>query len=223
MIIGISDVHGKLEALSVLSEVLSVADLVVLSGDITHFGSVHDAERVIESIRRLNETVFAVSGNCDYPEVDHWLVRKGISLHGRCIVMDQIALIGVGGSLPAPGGTPNEYSEKELGFFLEEAARDLPQDKTVVMVSHQPPFNTVCDLVHGRHVGSLEVRKFIEKYQPALCLCGHIHEGRGVGSIGRTKVANPGPLRDGTYMRAEVDSGVRSLRLVRGHSILWSG
>jgi hypothetical protein len=31
-----------------------------------------------------------------------------------------------------------------------------------------------------------------EKYQPDLCRAGHIHEGKGVNTIGRTTIINPG-------------------------------
>jgi Icc-related predicted phosphoesterase len=56
----------------------------------------------------------------------------------------------------------------------------------------------------GRHVGSESVRAFIETVQPLLCFTGHIHEGRGMDSIGRTKVVNPGPLWTGNYAYARV-------------------
>jgi len=40
--------------------------------------------------------------------------------------------------------------------------------------------------------GSAAVREAIEKYQPLLGLHGHIHESRGVTTIGRTVAINPG-------------------------------
>ncbi|MEM2929882.1 MAG: hypothetical protein QW797_03360 [Thermoproteota archaeon] len=46
----------------------------------------------------------------------------------------------------------------------------------------------------GEHIGSVEVRRFIEEESPALCLCGHVHERAGLSEkIGRTLVINPGP------------------------------
>jgi Icc-related predicted phosphoesterase len=44
------------------------------------------------------------------------------------------------------------------------------------------------------------VRECIEKYQPELCLCGHIHESRAKDRIGRTPVINPGNLGSGGYV-----------------------
>jgi len=59
---------------------------------------------------------------------------------------------------------------------LHALTADLPMDRTVV-VSHAPPFGTVCDLNREhRHVGSRGLRAFIEDRQPYLTLHGHIHE-----------------------------------------------
>jgi hypothetical protein len=40
--------------------------------------------------------------------------------------------------------------------------------------------------------GSIAVRDAIKKYQPLAGFHGHIHESKGVASIGRTKCFNPG-------------------------------
>ena len=49
-------------------------------------------------------------------------------------------------------------------------------------------------------MGSTAVREFIEEVQPDVCVCGHIHESRGVDRIGRTVVVNPGTLLSGGYV-----------------------
>jgi Icc-related predicted phosphoesterase len=41
-------------------------------------------------------------------------------------------------------------------------------------------------------VGSRAVREAIEEVQPFLSLHGHIHESRGMTTLGRTRVCNPG-------------------------------
>ena len=72
-----------------------------------------------------------------------------------------------------------------------------PADRTV-FVLHSPPRETHCDQIGaGRHVGSRAIRAFIERSQPPLVLCGHIHESPRVSSsyrdtLGRTVVVNPG-------------------------------
>jgi Icc-related predicted phosphoesterase len=84
---------------------------------------------------------------------------------------------------------------------LASALGDLealgPAERTV-FVLHSPPRNTHCDQIGaGRHVGSRAIRRFIERRQPPLVLCGHIHESPRVSSsyrdtLGRTVVVNPG-------------------------------
>jgi len=50
------------------------------------------------------------------------------------------------------------------------------------------------------------VRSFIEQEQPLICFTGHIHEGVGIDSIGKTKIVNPGPFKDGGYALANITS-----------------
>ncbi len=76
------------------------------------------------------------------------------------------------------------------------AAHSDPQ--RTIYVSHSPPRDTLCDVVHVRvHVGSRALRAFVDAHQPPLVLSGHIHESPRMTSawrdaIGRTVVVNPG-------------------------------
>ncbi len=205
IIVALADIHGNLERLSAVSEDLSAADVVLLVGDLTNFGRESAAARVVRGVRKYNDRLLAVAGNCDYPEVDTYLTQEGINLHRRGMVIDGIVFLGVGGSLPCPGKTPNEYSEDDFKAFLQEATTDLSLDVPMILVSHQPPWDTVADrLRNGVHVGSHSVRAFITQVQPLVCFTAHIHEGHGIDSIGRTKVVNPGPLWMGKYAYAQV-------------------
>lgn len=71
--------------------------------------------------------------------------------------------------------------------------------KLKILISHNVPYNTKLDLVnapgtyaHNKHYGSKIARKLIEKYQPILCVGGHIHEGHGKTKIGDTICINAG-------------------------------
>jgi len=214
IIVAIADIHDDLERLGTVSEDLSAADVVLLVGDLTNFGRQTAAARVVRAVQKYNDRVLAVPGNCDYPEVDAYLTREGINLHRRSILVEGIAFLGVGGSLPCPGKTPNEYSEENFEAFLQEAAAGLGMEVPVILVSHQPPRDTVADRIrNGFHVGSESVRAFITEVQPMLCFTGHIHEGRGMDSIGRTKVVNPGPLWMGRYAYATVSEEIAELQI----------
>jgi Icc-related predicted phosphoesterase len=54
-------------------------------------------------------------------------------------------------------------------------------------------------------VGSTAVRSFVEETQPLLGLHGHVHEGRGAATVGRTLCINPG---------SEYTEGVLSAALI---------
>ncbi len=205
ILVALSDIHGDIGRLEEAARDLSAADCVLLAGDLTNFGREDEASRIVDAVREYTDRILAVPGNCDYPEVGAYLTREGVNLDRRCVVLDGIAFIGIGGSLPCPGKTPNEHTEEELRGFLEEATSDQSPDTPTVLVAHQSPFNTVADRVrNGDHVGSRSVRTFIAEFQPLVCFTGHIHEGRGVDTIGETKVVNPGPLREGGYGFASV-------------------
>jgi Icc-related predicted phosphoesterase len=71
---------------------------------------------------------------------------------------------------------------------------------------HAPPYNTPLDQVAPQgyydfvplpdHIGSYEIRRFVERTQPYLVLCGHCHEAVVLGDyrtyIGGTCCVNPG-------------------------------
>jgi Icc-related predicted phosphoesterase len=214
-VVGISDIHGKVDFLEKLSLHLKNADLIVVSGDLTHFGKEKQAAAVFRAIKSVNKNFLAVPGNCDYPSVHMFLNREEVNLHGRIKTFEDYTVVGVGGSLKCPGLTPNEYTEEEFKLILDEIKKELPRDRPVILVTHHPPAGTECDLVgDDRHVGSNSIREFILDVQPAICFSGHIHESRGIGTIGKTKVVNPGPLMEGSYVIVQLTGDVESIKIM---------
>jgi Icc-related predicted phosphoesterase len=85
----------------------------------------------------------------------------------------------------------------------EEISYDPAQ---TIHLFHAPPYNTPLDWTTPRgrydylplsdHVGSVEIRRFIERVQPYLALSGHCHESVVTGDykvdLGRTRCVNPG-------------------------------
>ena len=158
-IIGITDLHGRVDCVERVGKALSGADIVVLSGDITHFGGEREARNAVQAVQRFNEHVYAVPGNCDYPGVLEYLEGEGISLHRRVLTFEGLLLAGVGGSLPCPGRTPGEFSDELFEEFLADLRKEIPAGKPFLFVSHQPASGTVCDMAGGgSHVGSRSIR-----------------------------------------------------------------
>jgi len=72
---------------------------------------------------------------------------------------------------------------------LLERKYNLIPDDTNIIVSHQPPYGLGDEIPEeylrfhdngDRHVGSKELLRAIERVRPAVVICGHIHDGRGV-------------------------------------------
>ena len=216
IIIGLADVHGNSASIEKMKDVLDAADVILLVGDITNFGKELDLVKVIEPITHHSGKMYAVSGNCDYKEVDFYLDKLNVNLHGKGKVFNGIGFVGLGGSLITPFHTPNELTEDEIEFYLNQGYSQVPSDIPTVLISHQPPVKTKCDRINsGDHVGSSAVRNFIERHQPVICFTGHIHESIGVDKIGDTQIINPGMLIRGRYAYAEISEKVETIEIRR--------
>ena len=82
--------------------------------------------------------------------------------------------------------SPEEIRKGTIRDDLEELVGDRPLDRAI-MLFHSPPYQTALDRagLDGRmidhvpldvHVGSIAIRRFIERKQPPITLHGHIHE-----------------------------------------------
>ena len=83
----------------------------------------------------------------------------------------------------------NEARKKKLNQMLKEL-------ENPILLSHAPPYGVVDKIFNGKHVGSKILERAIKKNQPKLVLCGHVHEAKGEGKIGKTKIYNLGCCGD---------------------------
>jgi hypothetical protein len=208
-ILATADFHGDAEAFQkTAARARQVgADLVLVCGDITHFGTLQQAEELLSILDSF--PVFYVPGNCDPPDLAEGKIGSAECLHGKCRGVDSLTIIGLGGSSPSPFDTPFELSESEIASLLEHSYSTCQAIDTVTLMSHSPPRNTKLDRTYtGEHVGSSSVREFVESAKPDLVLCGHIHEAVGVDEINRTTIVNPGAARHGYYAAIDIDNSV---------------
>jgi hypothetical protein len=200
--------HGDSELLACILAQAGTADLVLIGGDITHFGTPNIAESLVRQAIRAGHSVLAVAGNCDSPQIDLRLEEMGVSLFGRGVAIDGIGFYGVS-AMPPWNGHMYELSEQEIADCLELGAGQAAGTERQIVLSHAPPRNTRVDRTRrGEHVGSRALRDWIESAEPALVLCGHIHEGRGIDRIGPTLIANCGPAFQGHYAIVQLDREV---------------
>jgi Icc-related predicted phosphoesterase len=107
-----------------------------------------------------------------------------------------------------PWKTPRELDEEEIYTRLRALVDQLENPAGAIFNIHVPPRDSSLDTAyevdedlsyvtkggrpHEIATGSSAVRQIIEEAQPLLSLHGHIHESKGVTTIGRTVAINPG-------------------------------
>ena len=200
------DVHDRFNRVDRAADELAPLDLLIVGGDITTGGTPADAARAIEHWRPLAPRVLALAGNMDSASIDDRLDQLGVALDSRGIRIGDVGIFGVSAAPKSPLHTPYELDEAELAQRIQTAYVEVHDCRIQIFCPHAPPRGTACDqLRRGEHVGSTAVRAFIERAQPELVLCGHIHEARGTDTIGRTKIVNPGPAASGHYALVDVN------------------
>lgn len=199
------DVHENYAAVAQVAKAAGAVDLLIIGGDITTAGSAEDAATAVESWRLLPMRLLAVAGNMDSAAIDARLTALGITLDGRGVTIGDVGFFGVSAGPKSPLHTPYEITEEQIAERIEAGYAEVKNCRVRIFCPHAPPKDTTCDRIHsGLHVGSTAVRAFIEREQPDLVLCGHIHESRGEDRIGKTRVVNPGPVSAGHYAVVEV-------------------
>ncbi len=180
------DIHGDRKAVRELVRRAQEEDIdfVICAGDFSQFG--RGMRFVLEKFNALGKKFYALPGN-------HEEERMGIlseyqhciDFHQRAVKAGDYYLLGYGGN----------------GFAMEDARfRKIAREwygrykgEKIVLVTHGPPLGCDVDLLQKRHVGNRDFRQFIERINPKLMICGHLHETAGqTDQIGRTKVVNPG-------------------------------
>lgn len=200
-ILAISDIHGCTGTLRKILDRESSADICILGGDLTQFGSVEDARDVVDMVRNHTNDVLAVAGNCDSADIDGFLSREGISVHGEGRKREQIGFFGVS-AMPPWLSSMYQFTEEEIDVYLKTGYERIEDCEQKVLVSHTPPYKSGVDQTSdGNEAGSKSVRKWVQKVHPDLVLCGHIHEAKGWAWMGETPVVNTGPARDGSCAR----------------------
>ena len=188
--------------------------------------SAESARDMLAKLNRLDAPVILIEGNaehCAESLAPYNLQKLGIEnialqfenillLDKSFIEVDDIAIITHGGyrgiksKAKKDSKTSLKYAAHKKQYIkeLECLFKNMKDRKRSIFLTHDIPFNMKMDLVdmksspmHGRHVGDDIYRLFIEKYQPAINICGHMHENQGQEMLKNTIVANCGYAHDG--------------------------
>ncbi len=198
-ILALTDIHGAYG----LSEEIARQerpDVVVIGGDLTTIGTVAEAETALHALSPLAGAMMCVAGNMDSPLHDELFRRLGISINGQGRLLGRVGFFGVSGAPLSRLHTPYEITEEEIEARIRAGYAMVADAPTKVFVPHAPPYGTRVDIIHaGYHVGSTAVREAVENLQPDVVVCGHIHEGRGVDTLDRSRIVNCGAAAQGYY------------------------
>lgn len=200
-ILAVSDIHGSDKGVRRVHDWIDELkpELLLLCGDITHFGPVSFAEEFIEG---LDVKTLAIPGNCDPEAIVELLDELEVNLHQKKVRIGDETFVGFGGSDPTPFGTLFEVPDDQI----YESLRPL-MEEDCVLVTHAPPYGTLDNIPSVGHFGSRSVKRIIEQFRPKLAVFGHIHEARGVRA-GETTYLNPGETREGCAAFVSIDDSV---------------
>ena len=197
-ILVMGDIHGQCQNIFKYLQKNRV-DLIILTGDITHFGPEKLGEEILNEICIFDILTLAIPGNCDqtyiYGEIES---SNAINIHNKSVIMKNMGICGFGGSNTTPFNTPLEFAEIQIYSQLEKLMNEIENEEIRILVTHAPPYNTKADVLpSGEHAGSESIKQIIEEFQPTLNLCGHIHESKTIDKIGNTIIINPGESSQG--------------------------
>jgi Icc-related predicted phosphoesterase len=185
-----SDLHNDLASARRLVRMAARADVVVGAGD---FCNMHKGlAACLSEFRSLDRPLVLVAGNNETTDELRSACRDWASahvLHGSEVTVAGVTFFGIGGGIPTTpfGAWSYDFSEDQAVALL------APCPAACVLVSHSPPHGAVDVSSRGQHLGSVAVRKAIERVRPVLVVCGHIHASAGERAmLGETPVVNAG-------------------------------
>jgi Icc-related predicted phosphoesterase len=187
------------------TEISSLADVLVLCGDLTNFGKTGEAMILADDIKSCSIPVVGVLGNHDYecgqPEhVAEILQDAGMTvLDEQAIEIDGVGFAGVKGFVGGFGrGELAPFGEPEIKAFvdiaqkearkLENALRTLRTERSVAVLHYSP----VKETLEGepveilQYLGSQRLADAIDRFDHVKAVVhGHAHHGTYEGRTPR--------------------------------------
>jgi len=118
-------------------------------------------EEALSLLTQLAVPVLAVPGNMDGSHATAEITRLGALLGEEPVVIDSVSF-----------GGPNVRTHCD------------------VLVTHEPPRGTLDQAWSGTHIGTQAVRDLVERLNPRVLTCGHVHESPGIERLDDTLVVN---------------------------------
>ncbi|EDM72361.1 Ser/Thr protein phosphatase family protein [Roseobacter sp. AzwK-3b] len=188
-ILAFSDLHQSARHAEALTQAARQANLVIGAGDFCN--GRRGLDQAMALLDGITAPMVVVPGNAESAEELRAAAGDGITvLHGQGHEVEGLRLFGLGYGVPV---TP--FGAWSCDLTEEDADRMLGTCTGAdILVTHSPPKGLADVTSQGVSVGSTAIRDAIERLQPTLAVCGHIHDSWGQsGMIGKTRVVNLGP------------------------------
>ena len=190
-ILAAGDIHGDTGLAEKLAEKAEKehCDLVILCGDITMADQ--STDNLIGPFAKRKEKVLLIPGNHETVATADFLSELyGMkNLHGYSVKYKDVGIFGAGGANIGLF----QLNEDEIYGLLKKGFDKIKYLKKKIMATHVHPSGTKMEKFTEFFPGSKGVRKAIEKFNPDILLCSHVHEAEGIEEkIGRTRVINVG-------------------------------
>jgi len=188
-ILAFSDLHLSARHAADLVAASGSADLVIGAGDFCNHRK--GLAQAMTMLKGITAPMIVVPGNAESDGELRRAAATGMTvLHGRETTVNGLNMFGLGYGVPVTpfGDWSCDLTEAEAETLLNTS------EKADILITHSPPKGMADVTSQGVSVGSVAIRAAIERLQPKLALCGHIHDSWGTeGLIGTTRVVNLGP------------------------------
>jgi Icc-related predicted phosphoesterase len=202
-ILSAGDLHGDSGLAKKLAQkaVKENVDLVILCGDLTHVEERTD--NIIGPFLKAGKKVVFVPGNHESLATADFLAElydiKNLHGYGIKIPRGKTSseskdkkYIGLFGCSGVNLGI-HQIEDKEAYNLLVRGHNYINDAHLKIMVSHVHPSGTKMEKFTQFFEGSKAIRRAIDKLQPDIMLCSHVHEAEGLEEkIGKTRVINVG-------------------------------
>lgn len=139
-----------------------------------------------------------------------------------------VSILGLGGYVDVK----ENYDEDSLGYLnvlkrldktqkkLRKLTKGLNSDGKIFVFHY--PMRGIFDVVkekgnkyQGKSIGIDSFREVVEREQPGLVLCGHMHEYQGKKKLGKSVVVNPGAACEGKCAFVDFDEVLGKVKRVK--------
>ena len=186
-IVMISDTHTMHDQ---IKGIANDADVLLHAGDITYKGEYFELSRFNAWLDTLSiPDKVIIPGNHDLTLEANWEEAAKLITSAK-VLNQQVANV----SGLRVYGEPRQPWFFDWAFNvpipkLKEVWDKAPTDVDVVL-THGPPLYVGDKNIRGEHCGCPHMRDWILENEPALVVCGHIHESAGIYTLGNTTVVN---------------------------------